>query len=74
MGMSNERESLFQSLSREDWQGLYDHLGAIPYAPGSWSHNWRAALSEALAHRESVEDLFNLAVGGGLLGRPDGAA
>lgn len=39
----------FDALSRDDLQGLYDHLGTIPYAPGSWSHNWRAALSEALA-------------------------
>jgi hypothetical protein len=47
-------ETLFDALSREDWQGLYNHLGTMPWASGSWSNHWREILSEALAINSDV--------------------
>ena len=47
------------TLTRNEAQCLYDHTGTMPYAPGSWSHNVRARLSEALAGgvpREDTQD------------------
>lgn len=46
--MNANRKASFADLSRDDLQGLYDHLGTMPFVRGSWSNNWRAALSEAL--------------------------
>lgn len=45
-------------LDPSDAQGLYDHTGTMPSAPGSWSNNVRAALSEALAARRPPNDFW----------------
>jgi hypothetical protein len=38
-----------------DAQSLYEHIGTMPYAPGSWSNIVREELSEAL-HEAQHED------------------
>jgi hypothetical protein len=43
-------------LSYTDAQRLYEHLGTMPYAPGSWSHVIRAELSDAL-HEAQHKDV-----------------
>lgn len=49
-------DTIILTLTRDDAQGLYDHTGTMPYAPGSWSNNVRTVLSEALALSRRTHD------------------